>query len=90
LLDRRNGSTIWKVDQLTNRGLTRPAFYGGLVVVGDKEGYLHWIDTDSGQFVARQKIQKKGFAAAPLTVGTTLYVLTQKGELVAYRAGAAL
>ena len=90
LLDRRNGSTIWKVDQLTNRGLTRPAFYGDLVVVGDKEGYLHWVDTESGNFVARQKIQKKGFAAAPLSVGTTLYVLTQKGELVAYRAGAAL
>lgn len=90
LLDRRNGSTLWKLDQLTNRGLTRPAFYGDLVVVGDKEGYLHWVDTDSGRFVARQKIQKKGFAAAPLTVGTTLYVLTQKGELVAYRAGAAL
>ena len=90
LLDRRNGSTIWKLDQLTNRGLTRPAFYGNLVVVGDKEGYLHWVDAESGKFVARQKIQKKGFAAAPLTVGTTLYVLTHKGELVAYRAGAAL
>ena len=90
LLDRRNGSTIWKLDQLTNRGLTRPAFYGDLVVVGDKEGYLHWVDAESGQFVARQKIQKKGFAAAPLTVGTTLYILTHKGELVAYRAGAAL
>jgi outer membrane protein assembly factor BamB len=90
LLDRRNGSTLWKLDQLTNRGLTRPAFYGDLVVVGDKEGYLHWIKTESGQFVARQRIQKKGFAAAPLSVGTTLYILTQKGELVAYRAGAAL
>lgn len=90
LLDRRNGSTIWKLDQLTNRGLTRPSFYGNLVVVGDKEGYLHWVDAESGKFVARQKIQKKGFAAAPLTVGTTLYVLTHKGELVAYRAGAAL
>jgi len=90
LLDRRNGSTIWKLDQLTNRGLTRPAFYGDKVVVGDKEGYLHWVDIETGQFVARQKIQKKGFAAAPLSVGTTLYVLTQKGELVAYRAGAAL
>ena len=90
LLDRRNGSTVWKIDQLTNRGLTRPAFYSGYVVVGDKEGYLHWVDADSGQFVARQKIQKKGFASAPLAVGTTLYILTQKGELIAYRAGAAL
>ncbi len=90
MLDRRNGSTTWKLDRMSNRGLTRPAFYGSYVVVGDKEGYLHWLDTDIGSFVARVRAGKKGFAAAPLTVGTTLYVLTQKGELIAYRAGAAL
>lgn len=90
MLDRRNGSTIWKVDQLTNRGLTRPAFYGDYVVVGDQEGYLHWLDTEIGSFVARNRAGKKGFAAAPLTVGTTMYVLTHDGQLTAYRAGAAL
>jgi len=90
MLDRRNGSTIWKIDQLTNRGLTRPAFYGDLVVVGDKEGYLHWVNSESGEFVARVREGKKGFAGAPVTIGTTLYVLTQKGTLAAYRAGAAL
>ena len=90
MLDRRNGSTMWKIDLLSNRDLTRPSFYGNYVVVGDKEGYLHWIDTDIGSFVARQRAGKKGFAAAPLAVGTTLYVLTHGGELAAYRAGAAL
>ena len=90
MLDRRNGSTIWKVDQLTNRGLTRPAFYGNYVVVGDKEGYLHWLDTEIGSFVARNRAGKKGFAAAPLTVGTTMYVPTLDGKLMAFRAGAAL
>lgn len=90
MLDRRNGSTIWKLDQMTNRGLTRPAFYGNYVVVGDKEGYLHWLDQDIGSFVARVRTNRKGFAAAPLSVGTTLFVLTHKGELIAYRAGAAI
>jgi len=90
MLDRRNGSTLWKLDQMTNRGLTRPTFYGNYVVVGDKEGYLHWIDTQIGSFVARNKVDKKGFAAAPFSVGTTLYVLTHGGNLIAYRAGAAL
>jgi len=90
MLDRRNGSTLWKIDQLTNRGLTRPAFYGELVVVGDKEGYLHWINAESGEFVARVREGKKGFAGAPITIGTTLYAMTHKGTLVAYRAGAAL
>jgi len=90
MLDRRNGSTVWKLDQMSNRGLTRPAFYGNFVVVGDKEGYLHWLDTDIGSFVARVRPGKKGFAAPPLSVGTTMYVLTIKGDLIAYRAGAAL
>jgi len=90
MLDRRNGATTWKVDQLTNRGLTRPAFYGDYVVVGDSEGYLHWLDTEIGSFVARERAGRKGFAAAPLAIGTTLYVLTHDGKLIAYRAGAAL
>jgi outer membrane protein assembly factor BamB len=90
LLDRRNGATQWKIDQLTNRGLTRPAFYGDYIVVGDKEGYLHWINTSDGNFVARERLGKKGFVSAPLTVGTTTYVMTTKGDLAAFRAGAAL
>jgi outer membrane protein assembly factor BamB len=90
MLDRRNGSTTWKVDRMSNRGLTRPAFYGNYVVVGDVEGYLHWLDSDIGSFVARVRSGKDGFAAAPLVVGTTLYVLTLDGDLVAYRAGAAI
>jgi outer membrane protein assembly factor BamB len=90
MLDRRNGATTWRLDQMTNRGLTRPAFYGNYVVVGDKEGYLHWLDSDIGSFVARVRAGKDGFAAAPLSVGTTLYVLTHDGELIAYRAGAAI
>lgn len=90
LLDRRNGSTLWKIDRFSNRELTRPAFYGNYVVVGDVEGYLHWLDSDIGAFVARVRAGKDGFAAPPLGVGTTLYVLTAKGDLVAYRAGAAI
>lgn len=90
MLDRRNGSTMWKLDRMSNRGLTRPAFYGNYVVVGDVEGYLHWIDSDIGSFAARVRPAKDALAAAPLTVGTTMYVLTHKGKLIAYRAGAAI
>jgi outer membrane protein assembly factor BamB len=90
LLDRRNGAEFWKHDQLLRRGLTRPAFFGSFVVVGDFEGYLHWINTDDGQFAAREKLGGKGFAGPPLVVGNTLYAMTRKGELTAFRAGAAL
>ncbi len=90
LLDRRNGAESWKMDQLLHRGLTRPTFYGSFIVVGDAEGYLHWIDIKSGLFAAREKVGGKGFSGPPLVVGNTLYVMTRKGSLIAYRAGAAL
>lgn len=90
LLDRRNGAESWKHDQLLRRGLTRPVFYGSFIVVGDQDGYLHWINIDDGEFAAREKVGGKGFSGPPLVVGNTLYVMTQKGELTAFRAGAAL
>jgi outer membrane protein assembly factor BamB len=90
LLDRRNGAESWKQDQLLRRGLTRPVFYGSFIVVGDQDGYLHWINIDDGQFAAREKVGGKGFSGPPLVVGNTLYVMTNKGALTAFRAGAAL
>jgi len=90
MLDRRNGAEAWKNDQLKNRGLTRPVFFGGFAVVGDQDGYLHWINVSDGHFAAREKAGGKGFAGPPLVVGNTLYAMTRKGKLIAYRAGAAL
>ena len=90
LLDRRNGAESWKLDLLRNRGLTRPVFYGSFIAVGDAEGYLHWVRIDNGQFAAREKVGGDGFAGPPVVVGNTLYVMTRKGSLIAYRAGAAL
>ena len=90
LLDRRNGAESWKQDQLLRRGLTRPVFYGSFIVVGDQEGYLHWINISDGQFAAREKVGGKGFSGPPLVIGNTLYVMTKKGEITAFRAGAAL
>ena len=90
LLDRRNGTTQWKLDDLARRGLTAPAIYNDQVVVGDAEGYLHWIDRETGQFTARQKIDGDGFASHPFVVGTTLYLQTHDGELMAFRAGPAI
>ena len=90
LLDRRNGSTLWRQDILVRRQLTTPAIYDRYAVVGDFEGYLHWFDAEDGTLVARTKVNKKGFASAPFAVGTTLYVLTNNGDLTAYRAGAAI
>lgn len=90
LVDRRNAGTLWKLDTLARRRITRPAFYGDTIVVADAEGYIHWIDSNSGEFVARDKVSGSGIIAPPLVVGTMLYILDRGGTLTAYRAGAAI
>lgn len=90
LVDRRNGAEFWKNNELLHRGLTRPAIHGSFIVVGDAEGYLHWINISDGRFAARVKVGGKGFAGPPMVVGNTLYAMNKKGELVAFRAGGAL
>ncbi|MFB1000580.1 MAG: outer membrane protein assembly factor BamB, partial [Colwellia sp.] len=42
-VDRQNGFEKWSQLSLTNRGVTGPAVVGNYIVVGDFEGYLHFI-----------------------------------------------
>ncbi len=85
LVDRRNGATLWRDEQLLRRELTRPVFLGGLVAVGDFAGYLHFFDAESGRIAGRVKASKVAPAAAPLVVGDTLYLLDEDGGLSAWR-----
>lgn len=55
-LDRFNGATIWKQESLLRRSLSRPAFQGRYLVVGDFNGYLHWLARDDGHLVARTQL----------------------------------
>jgi len=88
MLDRRSGSTGWSNEQLLRRGLTRPVLQGGFVAVADKEGYVHWLDADTGEFVARERPSKDAPAGAPLVVGNVLFLLDVDGKLSAWRVGA--
>lgn len=83
-IDQRTGDSLWKQDLLYGRDLTGVAVQDGQVVVGDKKGYLHWIDGDSGHITARRRHHRKGFAAAPVSTGDVLYVYGRKGRLSAY------
>lgn len=89
-LDRSSGATVWRQTKLRYRGVTAPVpFDGQYVVVGDIEGYLHWMDRADGRFVARIRVDSSGILSPPLVHGNTLYVLTRDGELAAYRIAGA-
>lgn len=84
-LDRRTGAPFWKQEDLKFRRLTRPAMIGNLIVVADFEGYLHWLDSATGKLVGRSKISGDGVLAAPMVKDDVVIVLTEGGELSAWK-----
>ncbi len=82
----RSGSPLWRQDALKYRSLGTPAIHGQHAVVGDYEGYLHWLDLESGEIVARTKLGKKGIRAMPVVADGVLYALDLDGSLAAFRA----
>jgi len=86
-LRRRDGGTVWQQQGLARRALGVPAVHGGAVVVGDFDGYLHWLDASNGRFVARKRLGGARISAAPIVVGDRLFVMDEDGRVAAFRAG---
>lgn len=85
-LRRRDGTPVWTQDAMVRRGLTAPALSGDTLVVGDFEGYLHWLDAETGQLLARGKTGGGRMTNAPLVAGDLLLLETDSGEVQAWRA----
>ncbi len=47
-LDRRDFHEIWSNNQLSYRNVTGPCIYGNYAVVADMEGYVYFMNLDSG------------------------------------------
>jgi outer membrane protein assembly factor BamB len=83
-LDRGRGSTLWRQDALRRRDVTAPTRYENSLVVGDYDGYVHWLDPDDGHFIAREHAAGDRICAAPLVVGENVYVQADDGTVAAY------
>ncbi len=88
-LDRRAGAQVWRQDGLRLRDVTAPSRFANTVAVGDFEGYLHFLDTGDGHFVAREHATKGRIVGGPLVVGESVVVQGEDGTIAAYtvRAG---
>jgi len=82
----RDGSELWHNDQLKRRGLSTPVLTSTAVVVADYQGYVHWLDKATGTLVARAHLSKYRVTNPPVAVGDTVIVLSDGGDLAAFRA----
>ncbi|ATZ12246.1 outer membrane protein assembly factor BamB [Erwinia amylovora] len=82
-LNIEGGVSIWRQSDLLHRNLTSPVLYNGYLVVGDSEGYLHWMNTDDGRFVAQQKLDSSGLQTEPVVASDKLLIQSKDGEVYA-------
>ncbi len=83
-LDRYSGASVWKQEKLTHRKVTGPAVLEDRVVVGDFEGYLHWLDKSTGDLSARTQIADDPILTQPIVVNDVLFAYASGGTLAAY------
>ncbi len=83
-IDPKNSSSLWKQSKLHGRKLSAPAVLGAYVVVGDFEGYLHWMSPEDGHMVARTRVGDQSITTPPVVDGKVAYVLGDGGDLAAF------
>lgn len=81
-LSRDTGGSLWRNTSLAWRGLSSPVSFGRTVVLGDREGYLHFLSREEGNLLARVRVGD-AVRAAPVPVESSLLVQTVDGKLLA-------
>jgi outer membrane protein assembly factor BamB len=85
-LSRRDGTEVWRQNAMRLRGLSGPAVDGESIVVGDYEGYLHWLDRQTGELVARVKAGGDRISNAPVAANGMVYLQSDGGTVYAFRS----
>jgi outer membrane protein assembly factor BamB len=79
-----DGVQVWENIQLTWRDVGEPLAIGRVVLMGDKQGYVHALSQASGEMLARIRHDTTPVTAAPIAVAGLILVQSQGGKLAAY------
>ena len=83
-LDRASGAAMWQQAGLVRRNLSAPAVQGDYAVVGDFDGYLHWLKLSDGTFAARARVGGDPVLAQPVVADGILIAQNVEGEITAF------
>ncbi len=84
---REGGANQWRNDRLQNRALTTPLALDRAVVLGDLQGYVHFLSPESGDFLARTELGDGAIVARPQKWADGIVVQTQGGTLALLMLG---
>ena len=81
---RADGAPAWKQAAFEGRRLSTPAAAGNEVVVCDLEGYVHFLDRDTGAVIARGSTDGYPVDVPPLPIPGGVLIQTRDGTLAAF------
>jgi len=84
-IDKYVGTTYWQQPALARRNLGPAAVHGDFAVVGDFDGYLHWMRLSDGDFAARARAGRAAITGRPAVADGVLVVQNVEGDLSAWR-----
>lgn len=84
-LDKQSSSVLWQQSALARRDLSSVAIQRSYAVVGDLDGYLHWLRLDNGELAARTRTGRNAIKGSPVVEDGILVVQNIDGGLSAYR-----
>jgi outer membrane protein assembly factor BamB len=81
---RSNGESVWLSDKFQNRHLSGMTAIGKVVVFGDLQGWVHFLDVATGTPLLRLETDGSQVVGAPVRAGNTLAVTTKNGGVFAF------
>ncbi len=82
---RAAGDLVWSSERMRYRGLSAPAVAPQSVVVGDGQGWVHFLSRDRGETVQRLQTDGGAIVGAPLVLDGQVVVTTKRGGVFAFR-----
>lgn len=79
------GDQVWTNEQFLHRGFSGGVAVGPVVVFGDREGFVHFLATATGEPQLRLPTDGQPVVGTPVLSGQTLLVTTAGGGLFAFR-----
>lgn len=81
----QDGRQQWENNQLKSRQLSSPLLIGKAVVVGDYQGFLHFLSQSEGNLIARVETDGSPITVKPILAPDDLLIVqTQKGGLFTF------
>jgi len=80
-----DGQTKWRQTLLQHRNVTGPLALGQTLVVGDGQGYVHWLSQADGAWQATMAGDGSAVTVPPLLAGGSVITVSANGQVTGWR-----